>query len=70
VEPKPGVVVNQVLLVGRGVAQVDDRGPFEFDLTVPLEVAGAFEIFALGKDSSGNFLVQIQSVSTLRHLLF
>jgi len=61
VEPEAGVVVDSVLLLGAtgeagGPAEVvvDDSSPFEFNFPIPTEAAGAFQFFAVGKDSSGN----------------
>jgi hypothetical protein len=55
VEPNDGVVVDRILLVGPGVAEVDETAPFEFNLTIPSEAVGTFELSAIGSDNDNNF---------------
>jgi pimeloyl-ACP methyl ester carboxylesterase len=55
VEPLPGAVVEQVLVTGPGVAEIDAAAPFQVTIQVPEEAIGSFTLTAVGSNSSGDY---------------
>lgn len=55
VVPGPGAVVDRVLLLGQGLAQVDEGAPFEFTITIPDEGIGVTSLVAVGANAAGNY---------------
>jgi hypothetical protein len=61
VAPAADLAVNSVLFVGPDVALVDEVAPFEFNLEIPSDVLGTFEVTAFG--AGENILVEANVVS-------
>ena len=55
VDVEPGITVDEVLIVGPGIAASDDAAPFVVTVEIPSELAGAFEISAIGTNSLNEF---------------
>ncbi len=53
--PKLDVLIDSVILVAPDIVMVDGSAAFEFDLTIPDDYIGTFEISAAGKDINGEF---------------
>lgn len=54
VSPRSGIAVDRVLVVGPGVAEVDTKTPFQFDIRVPVEALGTFALTAIGHGPKGD----------------
>ena len=55
VTPDSDLPVTKVLVAGPDLVVTDDLAPFQFDLTIPEEAAGRFDLFAVGTDGEGAF---------------
>jgi len=62
------------IVVGPGVAQTDESEPFTFDMVIPIEAIGEFQISAIGSDGNNNFFgsnkitLQVASSATLESI--
>lgn len=55
VAPDPGLQVDEVILVGPDVTTVDTSAPFRFNLAIPDDAIGEFQVSAIGKNTSSQF---------------
>lgn len=55
VEALSGAIVERVLVVGPGVAEIDETAPFQVTIPIPADAIGSFTLTAVGSNSAGDY---------------
>lgn len=55
VEPLAGANVERVLVIGPGIAEIDETEPFQMAIHIPVDAIGSFALTAIGSNSSGDY---------------